>query len=170
MGKKTLPTLCILKDLIMSCTFLFSLFFYLCARLGCAMKKCQKVWFPWQKPSTYGRLLETFHMVLKEKNWLRFSTFFCNLSLCLSLFQLSVKNLKPWLLRGVLIYHVLLQLMTIAIITLIKTIAQGTHKSSLISNTCLFSCLQYHIFLAAHNRKHNLLRENLTFNNITLPL
>lgn len=64
--------------MIWSCPvhFLF-LFFYLCARLGCVMKKCQKVWFPWQKPSTYGRLLETFHMVLKEKNWLRFSTFFC---------------------------------------------------------------------------------------------
>lgn len=137
----------------------FFLFFYLCARLGCAMKKCQKVWFPWQKPSTYGWLLKTFHMVLKEKNWLRFSTFFCNLSL--SLFQLSVKNLKPLLLRGVLIYHVLLQLMTIAIITLIKSIAQGTQSShlSFLISLC-FVVFIFYIFLASCNRKHNLQREN----------
>lgn len=76
----------------------------------------------------------------KKKNWLRFSTFFRNLSLSLSLFislfQLSMKKLKPWLLRGVLISLVLLQLImmtTIAMITLIKTIAQGTYKSTLIS-------------------------------------
>lgn len=103
-------------------------------------EKCQKVWFPWQKPSTYGWLLETFHMVLKEKkNWLRFSTFslslFLSLYLSISLFQLSMKKLKPWLLRGVLIYLVLLQLImmtTIAMIKLIKTIAQGTYKFTLI--------------------------------------
>lgn len=64
----------------------FFLFIYLCARLGCAMKKCQKVWFPWQKPSTYGRLLETFHMVLKEKKLIKIFHFLLqslSLSVCL---------------------------------------------------------------------------------------
>lgn len=117
------------------------------------MKKCQKVWFPWQKPSTYGWLLETFHMVLKEKKKLIKIFHFLSQSLSLSLslylsislFQLSMKKLKPWLLRGVLIYLVLLQLImmtTIAMITLIKTIAQGTCKSTLYSKTGKFGFIK----------------------------
>lgn len=73
-------------DHVLHISFFF-LFFYLFARLGCAMKKCQKVWFPWQKPSTYGRLLETFHMVLKEKKKLikifHFLLHSLSLSVCL---------------------------------------------------------------------------------------
>ena len=97
------------------------------------------------------KLIKIFHFLLQS----------LSLSLCLSLFQLSVKNLKPWLLRGVLIYHVLLQLMTIAIITLIKTIAQGTYKFSLISNICLFLWL---LFMFCSQQK------NVIINNITLLL
>lgn len=113
--------------------FFFFLFFYLCARLGCAMKKCQKVWFPWQKPSTYGWLLETFHMVLKEKKLIKIFHFLSqslSLSLPLSL-SLSFSLCSSWVWRNLshdcwgvfLIYLVLLQLImmtTIAMITLIK--------------------------------------------------
>ena len=108
--KQKLQTLCILKDLIMFCMifflFLFSLFFFKCARLGCAMKKCQKVWFPWQKPSTYGWLLESFHMVLKEKKVIKIFHFLLHsvslcLSLCLSLALFIILSLcSSWVWRN----------------------------------------------------------------------
>lgn len=124
---------------IWSCSVWFCsyVFFYLCARLGCAMKKCQKVWSTWQKPSTYGWLLETFHMVLKEKKLIKI---FHRFSVSVS--QLSMKKRKPWLLRGVLIYLVLqlLTMTTITTITLIKTIAQGTSKFTVVS----FQVVNFH--------------------------
>lgn len=151
----------------------FSLFFYLRARLGCAMKKCQKKYDFHDKslqhmvgcsnPSIWSskkkkKLIKIFHFLLQ--------------SLSLSVSVPAVWRILSHDCWGELwfIYHVLLQLMTIAIITLIKTIAQGTHRSSLISNTCLFSCLQCHILSRSQQKTHRNDRFFFFFYNITLLL